>query len=1110
MKIVSTSIIALLLSALQLISAQEVFIMGEDTSIVTGNGILYDSGGPDGDYGVSEYYTCVIQGVAGGDISLTFTEFDLESGYDDLQVYDGEDESAPLVFDGTGNELEGYGFVPESGKAYLVFQSDGSVTMSGFELHITSESFSQEFSINWETSMSDEENIVNLCEPETLELFAEPTFYQNNLNYHQSPDSVKYRWEIEHNGETILAQEGWGFDHMVYPFSEQGIYTVSLAAEDQMGLAASEQLQYTVTLGPIPEFEYMNYPDTVCYGEVFDFEIDAVNFAPGYLDDVISSNHDTTYIPDGSGAEYTLDIPVHAPDGVEITAEQGLESLCVNMEHSYMGDLDIWLECPNGQTATLFDQACASGWFGEATDGDSSPNPGTGYDYCWTASSSNGTMEDNCPGGSNSLPAGDYQPVDPFSMFIGCPVDGNWTLHILDNLSIDNGYVFSVDVMFSSGVPVLPGEADYQILDYSSSPDNPTFQWEGDEILFQAGGNATAQPAESGLQMYSLTVENAQGCTYSHDYPVFVLPESDPTCCVNMYAGEDRAVCGSPFELHAQTNADSIRWSLVSGPDTVIMSDSSNAGVSVTAGSLGVYRFACQGINTTEHCQASDTVTIELVTAPHSNNFQITEVPSQMYASLHYTGNAPPDAEYNWIVPEADSIEGYGSGPLNAYFSESGTYTAGLSVVYGCVSDTLYKNFEMSLPEPVITITPPSCYGAADGSVMFQDDSLGIYSVSLDGTTVDSVMTGLEAGEYTFIVRFEDLQVRYYTVELLNPVMDNVNLFEQELVPFCSDSIEIDVPATYPFITWPDGSHDSTYLVTEPQQVWVTVVDSAGCYSRDTVEYVQVVTQIEPLLAGYIENNNLLIHWSSVSNLMADSLSVLLWHENVPPVMGDGQITENGIWTGSVNGNPPQYVYLEYNSICGDTLQSDILEVFHLQTEMDINNDLFLNWELDNMQLYNESLDVLSDDYPYSDFVYLDSHSVASQEWAMPAPDVQTRFKLKAYLNQPLIMGSDTITELYSNRAYFEPSGIETGSVSGLVVYPNPFSDVILCEVSRECNADRLELVDATGKTVRIIPIDNTTEGVPVSIDVPALAPGLYSLNVYSADGVESMTLVKR
>ena len=66
---------------------------------------FYDSGGLAGDYSDSELATTTIfPDIAGDAVTATFTVFDLESGWDFLDVYNGPDATYPSLgtFSGTG------------------------------------------------------------------------------------------------------------------------------------------------------------------------------------------------------------------------------------------------------------------------------------------------------------------------------------------------------------------------------------------------------------------------------------------------------------------------------------------------------------------------------------------------------------------------------------------------------------------------------------------------------------------------------------------------------------------------------------------------------------------------------------------------------------------------------------------------------------------------------------------------------------------------------------------------------------------------------------------------------------------------------------------------
>ncbi|WP_273445731.1 T9SS type A sorting domain-containing protein [Neolewinella agarilytica] len=132
--------------------------------------VIYDAGGPDGNYGNDEDYTVTIcpetadQTGGARRVSITFDEFDLENGFDGITIYDGEDTNAPVITcPGTGldlwswergrnlgsGDLQGITVFTTnaSGCITLRFTSDGSITYQGFKATIncpeTSDIFDQ-------------------------------------------------------------------------------------------------------------------------------------------------------------------------------------------------------------------------------------------------------------------------------------------------------------------------------------------------------------------------------------------------------------------------------------------------------------------------------------------------------------------------------------------------------------------------------------------------------------------------------------------------------------------------------------------------------------------------------------------------------------------------------------------------------------------------------------------------------------------------------------------------------------------------------------------------------------------------------------------------------
>ncbi len=101
------------------------------TSTTAQSGILYDSGGPTGNYQNSENCGFLIDINCATSITLSFSSFSTESCCDYLYVYDGPNTSSPLLLNAYGSTVPSP-VTANSGKMFIQFYSDGSVTSSGF------------------------------------------------------------------------------------------------------------------------------------------------------------------------------------------------------------------------------------------------------------------------------------------------------------------------------------------------------------------------------------------------------------------------------------------------------------------------------------------------------------------------------------------------------------------------------------------------------------------------------------------------------------------------------------------------------------------------------------------------------------------------------------------------------------------------------------------------------------------------------------------------------------------------------------------------------------------------------------------------------------------
>lgn len=186
---------------------------------------------------------------------------------------------------------------------------------------------------------------------------------------------------------------------------------------------------------------------------------------------------DTTFLPDGSGVSYTSTINISGfGAGETITNMSQLLQICANMEHSYLGDLQIKVIAPSGQSVILKQFAgggsCDLGipFASGPVDGSNSnlTDPGVGYDYCFNEAPDHGTMvgESNLythtypsslGGGQtvtdNYLPAGAYISYQPLTNLIGALKNGVWSLEVTDQYGLDNGYIFNWNISLMSDLP---------------------------------------------------------------------------------------------------------------------------------------------------------------------------------------------------------------------------------------------------------------------------------------------------------------------------------------------------------------------------------------------------------------------------------------------------------------------------------------------------------------------------------------------------------------------------------------------------------------------------------------------------------------------------------
>lgn len=467
-----------------------------DAAVSSCTGSILDSGGEGASgYGNNENFTTTVcsNNAGGPAISLQFITFNLSTAgsapNDVLFIYDGPDTSSPLIGQWSGSDTPGIvsaSSANASGCLTLVFTSNETGTGVFSSLISCFTPCQPPVAV----ATVDEGLPALVCLGEVL------TF--NGAGSSGSPGSsiVDYAWDF---GDGTTDDSGPLVQHS---YTEPGEYMAQLTVTDNNGCISTNTVDLLVGVSGAPSFQGTSAPSAACVGATVPLVAQVAPASDGFG---VYSTSTNSHIPDGQGDPLVSAIEVtgHAP-GALVGSIDEVPTVCVDLEHSFMGDLVIYLVCPNGQSVTFHQQGGGGTFLGGALDGETDPpTAGTCWNYCWSASATNGTWFENSSG---TLPSGTYESVQPMEQLIGCPLDGTWSLTVVDQWSIDDGWLcaWGLDLDPAANGPV-PG---------TSSLDSAF--WSGPGVITNPATPLVAQATVTtpGVQAYTFTVTDNYGCTY--------------------------------------------------------------------------------------------------------------------------------------------------------------------------------------------------------------------------------------------------------------------------------------------------------------------------------------------------------------------------------------------------------------------------------------------------------------------------------------------------------------------------------------------------------------------------------------------------------------------
>ncbi|MBN2683449.1 MAG: PKD domain-containing protein [Bacteroidales bacterium] len=841
MKILSIIISIIVISQLSAFSQTYQINSVNGQTINTCSGTFYDSGGSAGTYQNSENYSVTFcSNMAGAQIILDFTEFNCESAtFDNLTIYDGPNTTSMLIGTYGGSALNGQVVQSGSGCLTLVWVTDGSVTYAGWTANISCSFPPQDFDAFIASASIPYYNgdTIKMCQGQPITFTAGADFYNNDINYNQTMANTTFEWNF---GDGSPLETGQSVTHT---FPDGGGYFVTLNAYDVMGHDNVNLAQNMVMVSTSPTFVGTTLaPDTICLGE----QVDLSGFVQSqpWGQTIPPPYALETFLPDNSSGFYQTAITyeIFTP-GQTLNNINDLQSVCVTMEHSYLGDLTLQLICPSGQTVDfiVYPSSCGSTFLGVPIDDDTNLGPGTGYEYCWSPTATNGTWGDNCSSGS-TLPAGTYEAASSWNTLIGCPLNGDWQIFIFDNLGSDNGYIFEWMINFN------PAIIPTNLWEFQNTYPVSDMAWVGDNIVVNNNNNAVAEPTSDGDIPYYFTVLDDFGCPYDTTVFIHVLPAGSPGCCStpSAYAGPDDEICGTIYDLAAVLSdpANTGAWTS-SGPGTATFSDVTSPTSSVTVTAYGMYTFSWTESNAPA-CEDVDNVKITFYEPP-SSDFDVS--PVSCYGdntTVTYTGTGTNFATYTWDFDGA-TTNPTGQGPHNIQWVADGTHTISLTVSEnGCTSTETSHNV-IYPAELTSTVGPGNIECPGDFTSVAVDVEGGTTPYTYTWDPDPGSITNIGPGTYNLTITDNNGCTNFHNFTIVEPPDFIYANFPENLICYEDNSGEIAVdytggtpPYTYSW-TGPAGYSASTEDISGIAAGTYNLVieDAGGCTLTDAINITQ-------------------------------------------------------------------------------------------------------------------------------------------------------------------------------------------------------------------------------------------------------------------------------
>ncbi|KAA3640618.1 MAG: hypothetical protein DWQ02_01795 [Bacteroidetes bacterium] len=491
-------------------------------------------------------------------------------------------------------------------------------------------------------------------------------------------------------GESVVLPDG-------IEVNTAGIYIDTLTAFNGCDSIITTSLAYGIEESPIfPE------PDTtICEGDTISIDGTLpINFPVPLFENNADVVIDPIFV------NVVSEMPITG-FGSTILGPGMIESICFDIDHTWLDDLDILLIAPNGNILEL------------STDNGLNNDDYIGTCFTEDATQVIGSAGTGAPFTGNYLPEGDWSDL------YGSEINGTWQLVLQDDANGFVGTLLNWSITFSP------------ILDLS-------YHWETNNGLSCDDCPVTdAFPVQS--TTYFLTMTDSYGCSTLDSTTIAVIP-SLPAPDVS---------CDS-----ITLNSINISWESVSGASGYQVNINEAGWISPNDGTLGHLLDGLSPLDTIEiMVQAFDECGGQITSLTCSTPDCDAPIPS-LVSSTPATCFGDNDGDMN-----LSAIGGSGGGYTYELLGQTNTSGIFSNLAAGSydvlVTDDancgIFYTVEISQPDS-LALTPVveseiSCFGFNDGSLTVAvENGFAPFSFSWDNVPGDSVLVNVSQGDYEVVV----------------------------------------------------------------------------------------------------------------------------------------------------------------------------------------------------------------------------------------------------------------------------------------------------------------------------------------------------------------------